>query len=238
MKKIKKSNAFFLSLALVAILFFSFFFGVTVEAAQGQSMNQEQNQVMAQEGNQITEPSQNQEMNQEQAQTQAQETEPLQNQEQNGLLEGEQNQIRTQEQTSSQNHGSVVSNFVENLLEVADREQGIGQQVRVIAQEQNQSADRVVQAMEKIQTRSQVKTFFFGSDYKNLGNLRSETVQTRNRLEQLNRLMEQTQNEGDKTEIQNQAQTLEQEQTKIENFIRAQEGKFSLFGWLIKLFNK
>ncbi|MDD5356346.1 MAG: hypothetical protein PHY56_07420, partial [Candidatus Omnitrophica bacterium] len=111
------------------------------------------------------------------------------------------------------------------------------EQVRVIAKQQNQSASTTIQAMEKVQTRSKVKTFFFGSDYKNLGALRSETVQTRNRIEQLNKLMENVQNEGDKTELQSQIQTLEQEQTRIENFIKDQEGKFSLFGWLVKLFN-
>ena len=123
-------------------------------------------------------------------------------------------------------------------MQVADREGGIGQQVRVIAQQQNQSASTTIQAMEKVQTRSKIKAFLFGSDYKNLGALRNEMVQTRNRLEQLNRLMENVQNERDKTELQNQIQTLEQEQTSIESFIKVQEGKFSLFGWFVKLFNR
>ena len=92
--------------------------------------------------------------------------------------------------------------------------------------------------MEKVQTRSKIKTFLIGSDYKNLGTLRSEMVQTENRLEQLDKLMENVKNESDKTELQNQRQTLEQEQTKIENFIKENETKFSLFGWLVKLFNR
>jgi uncharacterized protein YpmS len=154
--------------------------------------------------------------------------------------QGEQVQGQNQKQQgqiNAEQHRSAVANFVQSLLEVADREGGIGQQVRVIAQQQNQSASTTIQAMEKVQTRSKIKTFFFGSDYKNLGTLRSEMVQTRNRLEQLNRLMENVQNEGDKTELQNQIQTLEQEQIKIESFIKAEEGKFSLFGWLVKLFD-
>ena len=154
-----------------------------------------------------------------------------------GDTNGEQNAASTKGQITAEQHRSTVANFVQNLLQVADREGGIGQQVRVIAQQQNQSASTTIQAMEKVQTRNKVQTFLFGSDYKNLGTLRSETVQTRNRLEQLNRLMENVQNEGDKTELQSQVQTLEQEQTKIESFIKAQEGKFSLFGWLVKLFN-
>lgn len=136
-------------------------------------------------------------------------------------------------------HRSTVANFVQGILKAASTtEGGIGQQVRIIAQRQNQSESTTIKAMEKVQTRSRVKTFFLGSDYKNLGTLRSEMVQTRNRLEQLNRLMENVQNEGDKTELQNQIQTLEQEQTKIESFIKTQEGKFSLFGWVFRLFAK
>lgn len=189
------------------------------EDSQTQVQNNEQVQSGDGIGNQVQ--NQNQEQNQEQVQQQNQ----GQNQTQQGQINAEQ-------------HRSAVSNFVQNLLQVADREGGIGQQVRVIAQEQNQSVSTTIQAMEKVQTRSKVKTFFFGSDYKNLGSLRSEMVQTRNRLEQLNALMENIQNEGDETELQNQIQILEQEQTKIESFIKAQESKFSLFGWLVKLFNK
>ncbi|MEM3714622.1 MAG: hypothetical protein QXF82_06710, partial [Nitrososphaeria archaeon] len=100
--------------------------------------------------------------------------------------------------------------------------------------QQNESATKTIQAMERIQTRNKIKTFLIGTDYKNLGALRNELVQTRNRLEQLKRLMERIENESDKIELQNQIQVLEQEQARIENFIRSQEGKFSLFGWLFK----
>jgi len=167
------------------------------------------------------------------------------NQEQNTSTVGQQNQEQNQEQNQKQQgqinaeqHRSTVANFVQSLLQVADREGGIGEQVRTIAQQQNQSASTTVRAMEKVQTRNKVKAFLIGTDYKNLGALRSEMVQTRNRLEQLSKLMENVQNEGDKTELQNQIQTLEQEQIRIESFIKAQEGRFSLFGWFVKLFNK
>lgn len=162
---------------------------------------------------------------------------------------GAQNQMQNQGEVQGQvqakqgeinleQHRSAVANAVQGLLQVADRQGGIGQQVRTIAQQQNQSVDTTVTAMEKVQTRSKIKTFFLGSDYKNLGTLRSEMVQTENRLEQLNSLMTSVQNQADKTELQNQIQTLEQEELKIENFIKAQEGKFSLFGWAARLFNR
>ena len=146
---------------------------------------------------------------------------------------------QNEKQVNSAEHRSTVATFVQSLLNIADKEQGgIGEEVKAIAQAQNDTKDKMADGIDKIQTRNKVKTFLIGTDYKNLGALRSEMVQTRNRLEQLNKLMENVQNEGDKTEFQNQIQTLEQEQTRIESFIKAQEGKFSLFGWLVKLFNK
>lgn len=142
-------------------------------------------------------------------------------------------------QLNAEEHRSAVANFVQNLLKVASStEGGIGQQVRVIAQQQNDSEATTTQAIEKVQSRNKIKTFLFGSDYKNLGALRSEIVTTQNRINQLNRLLPNIQNATDTAEIQNQIQTLEQEQTKINNFIQTQESKFSLFGWLLKLFNK
>jgi len=148
------------------------------------------------------------------------------------------NQVRTKAQISVQEHQSAVANFVQALVQVADRDKGIGEQVRVIARQQNQSIATTTAAMEKIQTRSKVKTFLIGTDYKNTGQLRSEMVQTRNRIEQTTKLMEQAKSAEDKIMLQMQVQAMEQEQTKLEEFLKANESKFSLFGWLVKLFSK
>jgi len=149
-----------------------------------------------------------------------------------------QNNEENKGQNNAALHRSVVAAFVQKLLQVANREGGIGEQVRLIAQQQNQGATTTAQVVEKVEKRNKIKTFLIGTDYKNLGALRSEMVQTRNRLEQLTQLREKAKTEADKLELQNQIQTMMQEQARIENFIKAQEGKFSLFGWLVKLFNK
>jgi len=139
-------------------------------------------------------------------------------------------------QINAQEHRSVVANFVQSLVHVANRDGGIGEQVRVIAHEQSLSASTTLQAMQIVQTRSKVKTFFLGTDYDNVGALRTQMVMTRNRLTQLSNLMLRTQNASSTEEIRNQVLTLEEEQAKIQNFIDEQENKFSLFGWLVKLF--
>jgi len=131
-----------------------------------------------------------------------------------------------------------VATFVQSLLAVADREGGIGQQVKVIAEQQNETKDRASDLINAVENRNKVKIFFIGTSYKNLGELRSQMVQTRNQIDQLKRLADKAENEGDKVELQSQIQVLEQEQTNINNFITQNESKFSLFGWAVKLFRK
>lgn len=141
-------------------------------------------------------------------------------------------------QMNAESHRSMVADFVRSLLAVADREGGIGQQVKVIAQQQNNSKEKVAGSIDKVEKRNKVKTFFFGSDYKNLGELRSEMVKTRSLINRLKRLAEKAENGQNKMELQNQIQALEQEQASIDNFIAQNEGKFSLFGWAVKLFSR
>lgn len=135
-------------------------------------------------------------------------------------------------------HRSTVAGFVGTLLDVADQDKGIGEEVRVIAQEQNQSMEAIAEKIEKIENRGAIRTFLIGTDYKNVGALRSEMVHTRNRIEQLNRLRERTENEASEQALQEQIQNMEQEQTRIEEFLQENENKFSLFGWFVKLFIK
>jgi hypothetical protein len=118
-----------------------------------------------------------------------------------------QNQEREEVKNRAQIQKISISEFVENILKIANKN-GIGEQVRVVAQELNQSASTSIQAMEKVQTRSKIKTFLVGSDYKNLGELRSELVQNRNRIEQLTQTMSKIKNATDQIDLQNQIETL------------------------------
>ena len=63
-------------------------------------------------------------------------------------------------------------------------------------------------------------------------------VKTRNHIDQLKRLVDEATTGEDVAALQDQIKVLEEEQTKINDFITANEEKFSLFGWFAKLFNK
>ncbi len=136
----------------------------------------------------------------------------------------------------AEEHRSEVSKFVKTLLDNADRTGGIGQQVRVIAREQASTSSTTTDAIEKIEKRSGFKTFLIGTDYENIGSLRSEMVQTRNRIEKLRGELSGLSTSTDKTALEEELKNMEQLQNKIQNFITENENKFSLFGWLVRMF--
>lgn len=155
---------------------------------------------------------------------------------------------RGQQQAAQQQ--SAVASTVQNIRtdddaatddddadEVMDeRGAGIGAQVREVAHQQHASKKSVDDAVEAVQQRGAVKTFLIGSDYKNLGQLRSEMVRTRNQIAQMERLHSQAQTDDDRALAQEQLRVLQQEQERITETITAHEEKFSLFGWAVKLF--
>jgi hypothetical protein len=98
-------------------------------------------------------------------------------------------------------HQSEVSRSVQSILDIADREGQIGQQVRDIANEEGSSTSKIKDELSKIENRSALMTFLIGSDYKNLGALRSEIVQTRNRIGQMTKLAESMPSSTDKMDL-------------------------------------
>lgn len=138
---------------------------------------------------------------------------------------------------NGEQHRSAVATFVQSLLNVANREKGgIGDQVKKIANEQNDSKDSVAKAIDEIQNRSGLKTLFIGTDYKNLGQLRSEMVKTENQINQMTRLLANTTSTETRATLELQIKSLTQEQNKINDFVTTNDSKFSLFGWFVKLF--
>lgn len=132
--------------------------------------------------------------------------------------------------------GSVVSAFVKSLLSVADREGGIGAQVRAVAQSQNDSASTTAAAKAKVESRGSVRTFLAGSDYKNLKVIRNEIATTTANIARLKDLRDQAVDAAVRAELSVQIQALEAELATVNAFVEAREEAFSIFGWFSKLF--
>lgn len=179
----------------------------------------------------------------------------VQTQEQNRVMnQGEETQIQTQEKNSvqaqdkvsdnagkgkensaSEQRKSQVSNAVQSMTQLAERIGGIGQQVKAIAQNQNQNQVKLEQNIEKIQSRSGFSKFFFGPDYGEIKDAQKTLEQNKEQIRQINQLKTQLSNESDKQQLSEQIKVLEQANQEIEKTISNAQGGFSLFGWVAKI---
>lgn len=181
----------------------------------------------------------------------------VQTQEQNQVMnQGENTQIQTQEQNTdqvqdsgkskndskgksgsevSEQRRSEVANAVQAMLQIADRDGGIGKQVRVIAQNQNQNQLKLEQDVEKIQSRGNITKFFFGANYGEINDAKKTLEQNKEQIRQLNQARNQLSNQGDQQQLTEQIRVLEQANQDIETLITDAQKGFSLFGWLNKL---
>lgn len=143
-----------------------------------------------------------------------------------------------QGETMSTTYRSAVANFVLGLNKIADRDRGIGAEVRAVAQAQATSSVKIAESMEKIEQRNGVKTFLIGTDYKNIGTLRSEIVTTQNSTDRLIKAREKTRDTSIKSELDVQIKALQDDQVKVNTFIKVNEDKLNLLGWFVKIFQK
>lgn len=168
--------------------------------------------------------------------------------------QGENTQIQTQEQNTVQtqdsgvnkaNKGnsanpsgqtkSPVANAVQTMLQIAERNSGIGQQVKIIAQNQNQNQAKLEQNVEKIKSRGIFAKFFVGADYGEIKDAQKTLEQNKEQIRQLNQIRTQLSNEGDQQQLMEQIKVLRDANQGIENSISDAQGGFSLFGWLSKM---
>ncbi len=103
-----------------------------------------------------------------------------------------------------------------------------------VAIEVEQSGEDASVAIEEVEKTNKFMKLLVGSDYKNLGQLRSSLVRNRNQIRQLTSLMERTTDEAEKTAISEQLVSLMQEKERIKTVISDNEEGFSLLGWAFR----
>lgn len=131
---------------------------------------------------------------------------------------------------------SEIAKHVRALLELADREGGIGQEVREIAHEYASSTDRVEKAKKNLEDRPKWKSILVGTDYKNIGELRSEIVTTERQIQRLTKVRDRSTSSTTQSELDTQISALKNAASSTEAFVRAHEDSFSVFGWFVKWF--
>ena len=132
---------------------------------------------------------------------------------------------------------SRVSNAVQSMLEVAERNQGVGQQIRNITQTQVQVQEQAEEALELAQQRKGFMKFLIGPDYSRLKTVEDRLEQHNQNLEELKVLKEEVESEEDVALFDEQIQVMEDVKQELEGELTESESGFSLFGWMNRMFN-
>ncbi|PLX27702.1 hypothetical protein C0583_00480 [Candidatus Parcubacteria bacterium] len=133
---------------------------------------------------------------------------------------------------------SKVSNAVQEMLQVAERNQGVGKQIRTIAQNQNQNQSEIESTLENVKNRGRLKKFFFGPNYKYLNLAEGKLATHEEKLAELKELASKITNEEDRQILEEQIAVMEEVSKELGEEIVAQGKGFSLFGWLNKILSK
>lgn len=132
-------------------------------------------------------------------------------------------------------HMSEVAKQVQALLQVRTTG-GIGQQVKVIAQAQNQAQTQIQAQLDKLESKGKLARFLTGTDYQAVKSLQQQIEANQLRIQELTTLSTQLTNQSDITAVQSTIQALIQENTSLQDKIAAELQTRSLFGWLVRLF--
>lgn len=140
-------------------------------------------------------------------------------------------------ETARQNM-SVVAKKVEELLSDETVQGGIGQQVKDLASQQKQAQGEIKGQLDKLESRQGLMKKLFGTDQKAIKNLKRQMEQNQLRIQQLQELQAQVTNQAEETQIQLLTQALVEQNTALAEQVQAEEEVGSVFGWLVKLFNR
>lgn len=209
---------------------------------------------------------QNENKNQSTGETQNQNRETEQENLQNGAAnnaseeetedkEQSQNQIKTQAQSQineksqagqggtkeeknqrSQERKSQVALAVQEMQRIAANNQGIGEQVRIVAQNQKDTQDAAEKSLVEAQSRNSIVKFFIGANYGKLKETQAKLDEQNLKIQEMQKLSAQVSNEGDKQALMEQISVMEQIRQETLKEIESEEKGFSLLGWAFKWF--
>jgi len=149
-----------------------------------------------------------------------------------------QNQINQNQDNQGEQNRSRVANAVQEMLGVADRNGEVGQQIRTVAQNQEQNQQEMEVELNKAKGRSGIVKLFIGPNYKELKKVENRLENHNKNLEELKKLRNQITDDVDKNIMEQQIQVMEQVQVELENEVADEKKGASLFGWLFRWFAK
>lgn len=138
-------------------------------------------------------------------------------------------------------HKQKIIEVVGNLNAVSDEEEEVGNEetsedIDEVVNDELDDVEDVTEAIKAVETRPKWKTLLFGTDYKNLGQLRSHLAHNTNSIRKLSRVQENVQAENQE-QVQAQLGELVQERERIRSIITEHEDDFGILGWVFRFLN-
>jgi hypothetical protein len=131
---------------------------------------------------------------------------------------------------------SEVAKRVEELLGEQGAKGGIGEQVRVIAQQQKQAQAQILEGMDRLEIRSKYSKSIIGPDYKAIGSLNRQIEHNRVRIQVLEQLANEAQNQAEEDQLREVIQILKDQNTSLQLKVDEESSIKSPLGWLFRLF--
>lgn len=134
-------------------------------------------------------------------------------------------------------HRNQVEKIAHKLQEISDTHNDIDDDLNEVIGEMASSSKDASEAIDDLDNESSVKKFFFGPDFKSLGELRSTIVTTQNHIDRLTKAQEKVTDPAAKATLEAQITALKDIASSTQEFVDTHERVFSLFGWFVKFFS-
>lgn len=192
---------------------------------------------------QIREQEQNREQERERSATsstgeQNREREQNREQERSATSTEDGNATSTEGERQREEHRSEVAKAVQELLSVADRDGGIGEEVRAIARAQEENHAKINDSLKKVEERGAIAKFFFGADQGEIDKAKQIVATNEAQIQQLTELKARMATGTDQEIIDRQIKLLENVNVSASTTLSVHEGGFSLFGWMFRIFGR
>lgn len=125
----------------------------------------------------------------------------------------------------------------ENILKISEKLGTLGTKIKAVVEGQASSTEVISEAVAKVENRGVFAKFIFGSDYKNLGNIVSEGTRAQARIAQIEKEISKMATSSDKTALLESLQDQKDQIAELEQYVKDNINKFSLFGWIVQKLN-
>lgn len=153
-----------------------------------------------------------------------------------GMNQGENSQGQSQDNGNGTQTRSRVADAVQAMLQIAENNSGVGDQIRTIAQTQSQNQEEIELKLEKINNRSRFTRLFIGADYSGISDVESLLEENADKISQLEEIKSEL-SEEDQLLLETHIASIQAINLEIQEDLDSSQTGFSLLGWLFKAFS-